>query len=81
MDANSNRLTDLLAFSTSHDSHRAVRMPIHRFFSKPGLARLEGRIVERVQKLGARLEALSNTGTVVNLNNVFKSHVSGKRER
>jgi hypothetical protein len=56
-------------------------MPIHRFFSKPGLARLEGRIVERVQKLGARLEALSNTGMAVSLNNVFKSHVSGKRTR
>jgi hypothetical protein len=81
MDANSNWLTDFLAFSTAHDGHRAVRMPIHKFFSKPGLARLEGRIVERVKKLGARLEGLSNTGTPVTLNNVFKSHVSGKRER
>ena len=81
MDANSNWLTDFLAWFTAHDAHRAVRTPIYRFFSKPGLARLEGRIVERVQKLGARLEGLSNTGMAVNLNNVFKSHVSGKRER
>jgi hypothetical protein len=73
--------TDFLAWSTGHDAHRAVRIPIHQFFSKPGLARLEGRIVARVQKLGARLERFSNTGMAVNLNNVFKSHVSGKRER
>jgi hypothetical protein len=72
--------TDFLAWSTAHDAHRAVRIPIHRFFSKPGLARLEGRIVARVQKLGARLEGFSDTGIVVNLNNVFKSHVSGKPE-
>ena len=73
--------TDFLAWSTDHDAHRAVRIPIHRFFSKPGLARLEGKIVARVQKLGARLEALSNTGLTVNLNNVFQSHVSGKGDR
>ena len=72
--------TDFLAWSVGHDAHRAVRTPIHRFFSKPGLARLEGRIVERVQKLAARLEGFSNTGMVVNLNNVFRSHVSGKFE-
>jgi hypothetical protein len=73
--------TDFLAWSTDHDAHRAIRIPIRRFFSKPGLARLEGKVVARVQKLGVRLEGLSNTGIAVNLNNVFKSHVSGKLER
>jgi hypothetical protein len=73
--------TDFLAWSTAHDAHRAVRTPIHQFFSKPSLARLEGRVVARVQKLGARLEGFSNTGIAVNLNNVFKSHVSGKLAR
>lgn len=69
--------TELLSWSTTHDAHRAIRLQIQQFFSKPGLTNLEDRIADRVKKAGTRLEEFSNTGIAVNLHDVFKSLVSG----
>ncbi|KAH8424188.1 uncharacterized protein LDX57_001943 [Aspergillus melleus] len=64
---------DMVAVSTTHEMHRATRAPLNPFFSVAGITRVEGRVVQRVKKLRARLEEYVITGKPANMTHAFGS--------
>ncbi|KAK3349178.1 putative cytochrome P450 [Lasiosphaeria hispida] len=59
------------AVSKDHDLHRARRKPLDPFFSRRQVQEYEPMIFEALQLLESRLEALSGTGTIVNMEHVY----------
>ncbi|KAL8823042.1 MAG: hypothetical protein Q9191_006234 [Dirinaria sp. TL-2023a] len=57
--------------SASHELHRRRRKPLEPFFSRLGIDRIEGMIVEKVKLLDTRLEELRGSRKFVRLDHVF----------
>ena len=64
----------LSSFATvSHEHHRIRRNAVAPFFSKASVSQLEPVVQLTIQKLVTRLEGIKQTGTVINLIDVFVS--------
>lgn len=68
-----NAVSDMTAISTPHDSHRRLRAPLDKLFSRGGILGIEPRLVERAERLCIRLRSFQGTGEVVNLTNALSS--------
>jgi hypothetical protein len=51
----------MTAISKSHEMHRSARGALDPFFSKAGMLNVKQRVLERVQRMGARLRMLQGT--------------------
>ena len=59
--------------TVDHDLHRMRRKPLEPFFSRLGVSRLEPIIIQVVEKLVARLEALKGSRAVIRLDHAFSA--------
>ena len=59
--------------TVDHDLHRKRRKPLEPFFSRLGVSHLEPMIVQVVEKLVARLDALKGSNTVIRLDHAFSA--------
>ena len=60
-------------FTVDHDLHRKRRKPLEPFFSRLGVSHLEPMVIQLVEKLVARLEALKGSNTVIRLDHAFSA--------
>ena len=57
--------------TVDHNLHRKRRKPLEPFFSRQGVSRLEPMIIQMVEKLVARLEAMKGSKSVVRLDHAL----------
>jgi cytochrome P450 len=57
----------------NHELHRRRRKPLEPFFSRLGIDRMEGMIIEEAKVLNTRLEEMRGSKRVIRLDHVFSA--------
>ena len=59
--------------TSNHELHRRRRKPLEPFFSRLGIDKMEGMIIEEAKLLDARIEEMRGSKRVIRLDHVFSA--------
>ena len=57
----------------SHELHRRRRKPLEPFFSRRGIERMQGMIIQEAKLLNTRIEEMRGSKRVIRLDHVFSA--------
>ena len=57
----------------NHELHRRRRKPLEPFFSRLGIDRMEGMVIEEAKLLDSRIEEMRGSKRVIRLDHVFSA--------